>query len=867
MENSDLISSGRPSGGLAIMWNKKFKNKIKYLSSSFNKRIMACIIECNEMNICLFNVYLPCCVNNDEYVTEILECVSFMEYIVEQQRSVYGNVEMCVIGDFNVDCVRLNSNANVEVLQRFKNEYNMNIITEELEINGEYTFHNDVLQIYSMLDHIMMTSSLTENVQRLEVIEDIDNWSDHKPIVLFVECSIRMQTTMLNTEYRVPRWDNNARTQYYKNTREQLYAISNIKCDVGRLCSDTNHSNMIDEYCDKIINALYSSTVWSDKNLNEENVKNKTFKWNKHLTELKKEANSKFREWVNNNSIKFGKLYEDMVTSKKAYRYEVRLAKKRKNLRRKEYVEDLLNQNNNCFWKQWNRLKHMHKVNNDSKENKQVSDNLLKSFEKKYVDSREDKNLMNDFLCRYEEMIEKYNNVKEKSIVELTVEEIERCAQSLHLRKSRDRNELCIEHVVYAHPIIYMNLSNLFMMILKHGHVPRDFKIGVITPIIKDKNKDLLDVDNYRPITIISLLSKLFEACIYSKINKYLKVSGLQFGYVKGGGCERSLFTVTNVVNHFIKRNSDVYIVTLDASAAFDKINIFGLLSKLIDRDVPCEIMRVLLSWYSSSSVCVRLGGYYTEYVNIYSGIKQGGLLSPVLYNVYVDDLMKNLINEGLGCMIGGLYYGTIFYADDIILLGGSVIKMQKMIDICCKYGLVYGIRFNPNKTNWFYTNVYNDCLNVVFYMNDVVIKKVDKSIKYLGVNLIMRRCQLTIDIHERIRKFNIAAYDVLLHSSDLSEVVRCELIVKKCVPILMYGIGNINIDGEARYRIHIAYRKIFRYIFGLSWRSHISELLCVFNVKPIGNVIEIKTLNVLKKGLMCDFKEIRLLVRLILRS
>ena len=74
--------------------------------------------------------------------------------------------------------------------------------------------------------------------------------------------------------------------------------------------------------------------------------------------------------------------------------------------------------------------------------------------------------------------------------------------------------------------------------------------------------------------------------------------------------------------------------------------------------------------------------------------------MSPLFYNVYVDDLMKQLSCEKLGCTIDGIYYGTIFCADDFVLLGASACKMQKMIDIYYKYGNKYGITLNPAKTN-----------------------------------------------------------------------------------------------------------------------------------------------------------------------
>ena len=77
------------------------------------------------------------------------------------------------------------------------------------------------------------------------------------------------------------------------------------------------------------------------------------------------------------------------------------------------------------------------------------------------------------------------------------------------------------------------------------------------------------------------------------------------------------LYTVVHVVNYFLKRQSDVYIVTLDAIAAFDRVNIYGFLSKLIDRGVAFDIIRVLHSWYCNSQACVRMMGYCTQYVDI----------------------------------------------------------------------------------------------------------------------------------------------------------------------------------------------------------------------------------------------------------
>ena len=186
-------------------------------------------------------------------------------------------------------------------------------------------------------------------------------------------------------------------------------------------------------------------------------------------------------------------------------------------------------------------------------------------------------------------------------------------------------------------------MKQFFNSMLKHGYVPSDFKEGMIIPELKDKMKDNRDIENYRPVTIISMLPKIFEMCLYKRICCKLQADDMQYGYVKKGRWEKCIFAVTNVTNYFLKRKSDVFIVTLDASAAFDKVNIYGLLTKSIDCDISYDIIKVLVSWYGKSKVCVRLEGYLLDYIDIRNDIRQGGLMSSVLYNIYVNDLMKKL--------------------------------------------------------------------------------------------------------------------------------------------------------------------------------------------------------------------------------
>ena len=113
-----------------------------------------------------------------------------------------------------------------------------------------------------------------------------------------------------------------------------------------------------------------------------------------------------------------------------------------------------------------------------------------------------------------------------------------------------------------------------------------------------------------------------------------------------------------------------------------------------------------------------------TDYISINSEVKQGYLLLPMFYNIlYLDDLMKELMHASLGCTIGGLYYGTIFYVDDIFLLGASVEKMKRMLKICCDYCHIFGICINPSKSKWLYADVHSPNRNVVFEIDSTIVE------------------------------------------------------------------------------------------------------------------------------------------------
>jgi len=154
--------------------------------------------------------------------------------------------------------------------------------------------------------------------------------------------------------------------------------------------------------------------------------------------------------------------------------------------------------------------------------------------------------------------------------------------------------------------------------------------------------------------------------------------------------------TFVESIKYFTKRGSKVHCAFLDASKAFDKVLINGLFAKLIDRKFPYHFVSILYRNLSCAVVWNRLLG---DAFQARCGVRQGGILSPYLFAIYIDDITVQLRNSGYGIRIGNIFAGCLLYADDIALLSCSCCGLQKLINICCLYGKMWDIKFNPAKS------------------------------------------------------------------------------------------------------------------------------------------------------------------------
>ena len=353
---------------------------------------------------------------------------------------------------------------------------------------------------------------------------------------------------------------------------------------------------------------------------------------------------------------------------------------------------------------------------------------------------------------------------------------------------------------------------------ISHGYVPNQFGRGIIIPLVKDKHGDVSNSSNYRGITISPVVSKIFECCLLLKFDSYLVSDDLQFGFKKDIGCGPALFTFQQVVKYFTSRGSTVFVTAVDASKAFDRLDHSVLVRKLVSRKVPACFTRIISCWYSKLYSSVRWHSVLSAEFRVLCGVRQGGILSPILFNLYVDELIKKLRGIGDGCYVSSCFVGCIMYADDLLLVSPTIAGLQRMLNVCSDFGASCNIMFNPAKTISVAIGNRHCCSVAPVYIDSQPIVWVDQ-LKYLGV-VFNTHGAMNVDVMPVKRRF-YAALNSILVGCHVAEPVKVQLVRSFCTPLLTYCIGALELRNSAVNDLGVCWNDAFRKIFHYNrWES-----------------------------------------------
>ena len=315
-----------------------------------------------------------------------------------------------------------------------------------------------------------------------------------------------------------------------------------------------------------------------------------------------------------------------------------------------------------------------------------------------------------------------------------------------------------------------------------------------------------------------------------NRIENFLTTNGNQFGFKKGHGTDQCIYALKEVIQMYNSLNTGISLCFLDASKAFDRVNHQLLFQKLENRGVPGYILRILIYWYENQTMYVRWGSLISEPFHVSNGVRQGGILSPYIFNVYIDDLSTRLNALPIGCKLGELTINHLMYADDLVLISPSTRGLFRLLSECQQYGIEFDILYNPLKSAvMFYKPKFMSKIEMpVFKLNNEDIKVVHEY-SYLGhilsddmsddLDILRQRKKIFAQGNNLKRKFYMCTIDVklTLFRSYCASLYTAQLWVR-------YTKTAIN-------KLYIAYHNMMKLLVGVAKWEHTRPICIDLNI------------------------------------
>lgn len=392
--------------------------------------------------------------------------------------------------------------------------------------------------------------------------------------------------------------------------------------------------------------------------------------------------------------------------------------------------------------------------------------------------------------------------------------------------------------------IILFEYCNIFNNMLNNSYFPKDWKMAKVV-ILPKKEKDVSNPKNLRPISLLPNISKVFEICINNNINRVCTdkdlVSEKQFGFKYKHSTVNAIQLLTSNINWNWNKKLCTGACLIDMEKAFDSVWIAGLIVKLVEYKFPIHLIILIYNMINGKTFAIFYQNHRsTKTYKIINGLQQGTVNSPILFNLFLLDLIKGLEN-------------IISFADDIIVYhaDNTIEKinenLQKAYDVVEKFTIDWNMRINTHKCetilfrppvgkcnsnirkNWKSFGIKSNIDNTVIPNKQVV--------KYLGIYL-DKFLYFNIHVNEMLLKARNAffVYKSLFYSKHLKSRVKVIMYQSLIRPIITYGCPIwFNISPSYMEKIRVFERKCLRACTSL-FRSQQSNYLKYVSNKKLYN-------------------------------
>lgn len=427
----------------------------------------------------------------------------------------------------------------------------------------------------------------------------------------------------------------------------------------------------------------------------------------------------------------------------------------------------------------------------------------------------------------------------------ILLSEVNRAIKETKSNKAPGEDYITAEHFKNLSDRTTRNITQLFNEVYESGEIPPDWLKSTFIALPK-KNK-ARKCEDHRTISLMSHAAKIFMRIIFNRIqdkcDEYLSRS--QYGFRKGTGTREAILGLSLIAERYLEVQRDLYVCFVDYKKAFDRIEHQRLIEVLQEIGLDGREIIIIRNIYWKHKGCVRTENGNTDYIDIQRGVRQGCLLSPLLFNVYAEYIIRSsLQNRSEGAKINGVIINNIRYADDTVVIAETEEQLQSLMSVLTEESNRAGLEVNAAKTKTMVftrkANQHNTSINI----NGQNLESVQSYI-YLG-----REMNKTLDHSREIRRrIEIARSGFtkmrsLLCHPKLAITIRLRTLKCYIWSLLLYGCETWTLKQDDIKKIEAFEIWLYRRMLKISWTSRTTNetVLNRMNTRPhLASTIKIR--------------------------
>lgn len=391
-------------------------------------------------------------------------------------------------------------------------------------------------------------------------------------------------------------------------------------------------------------------------------------------------------------------------------------------------------------------------------------------------------------------------------------EEIHHVIRNLKEGKAGGIDGITNEEIKAGGNVLVGLLCKLFNTCLATKTIPEIWKKGKL--ILLFKKGDRQEIKNYRPINLLSVVYKIFMAVITNRIGDTLEsaITPNQTGFKKNHSTNDNILVIQQLIRKSKDYNFPLILLFIDFEKAFDRVKIDVILKTLKNRGIEKIYMNIFECIYGKAKLFFKIENTGRE-IEIKRGLRQGDVPSAKVFNVILDEAFSNMEWQGRGVRINGEWLNVLKFADDIVLIGKSILEVKAMLEDLVREVTKVGLAINGKKTKIMYLNC--DENTQILKIGEEEIESTDSFI-YLGQKItkegeweeVVRRCSLGWSAFNK--------YKHLLRSK--VEIEHKAKLFRTCVlPTIIYGCETWTLSAKIIKKLRVTVRSMARIMLGIT--------------------------------------------------